>query len=270
MHALLPAIVREGELPSAVALNSLPFTIARGIGPALGALIASTLGPAAAFGAAAVTHAVFALAMTRIVIRHIHRPTGRDRRIRAALHYLRADRPTVLLMLGVTALGIGVDPSVTLTPSLARDLGGGAGLVGVLASAFGVGAGGAYLVLRRWRERFGLASTAVTGLCVFAAATVLLALSTIPELSVTAFVLCGTGMTFALTSQTTLIQQRVPENLRGRVMAIWSVAYLGSRPLAAAYNGAVADAVSVTAALLSVAIVLAVGAWFVRLSRVQP
>lgn len=270
MHALLPAIVRDDELPSAVALNSLPFTLARAMGPALGALIASTVGPASAFAFAAVSHAVFALAMARIVIRRIDRPQGRDGRIRAAVHYLREDRPTVLLLLGVTALGIGADPSVTLTPPLARELGGGTTLVGVLASAFGVGAGAAYLVLRRWRDRFGLGSTAVAGLSTFSVGTLLLAASTTAELSAASFILCGLGMTFALTSQTTLIQQRVPEDLRGRVMAIWSVAYLGSRPLAAAFNGAVADAISVSAALVCVAVVLAVGAWLVRPSRVEP
>lgn len=76
-------------------------------------------------------------------------------------------------------------------------------------------------------------------------------------------------MTFALTSLTTLLQQQVPEELRGRVMTLWSVAFLGSRPLTAGVTGAVADATSVTVALLLVVAVLVAGAVAARPSRTR-
>jgi hypothetical protein len=76
-------------------------------------------------------------------------------------------------------------------------------------------------------------------------------------------------MSFALTSMTTLVQQQVPEELRGRVMALWSVAFLGSRPLTAGITGAVADATSVVIALMLVVAVLLAGAVVSRPARTR-
>jgi sugar phosphate permease len=77
-------------------------------------------------------------------------------------------------------------------------------------------------------------------------------------------------MTTSLTAFSTLIQQVLPEGLRGRVMALWSMAFLGSRPLAAAINGAIADATTVRTAHLVVAVVVALFAVWVRPSRLSP
>jgi predicted MFS family arabinose efflux permease len=78
----------------------------------------------------------------------------------------------------------------------------------------------------------------------------------------------GMGMLTAVTSLTTQIQQRIPEELRGRVMALWSVCFIGSRPLAAAVNGSVADAWAPEAALVIVAVLLLAAALLTRPSRV--
>ena len=71
-------------------------------------------------------------------------------------------------------------------------------------------------------------------------------------------------MMLALTSLTTQIQNRVPDGVRGRVMALWSVAFLGSRPFAAAVDGAVAEWLSVEAALIVVSLATLAAAWFCR------
>ena len=76
-------------------------------------------------------------------------------------------------------------------------------------------------------------------------------------------------MTTAITSLSAQLQQRLPDELRGRIMALWSMAYLGSRPLAAALDGAVADAVSVSAALLLVVSLLLGAAWLCSPGRLR-
>lgn len=268
MNALIPALVRPNELAAAVAVNSIPFTVARAAGPALGALIATTLGPAWAFGIAAGTNLLFALLLLPLPIRsHAAGPRSGDRRVRAGVQYLRHDRGIVLLLLGVGAIGIGADPVITLTPSLSAGFGAGATLVGLFASSFGVGAGLAFVVLSRLRLRFGLEVVALQGLTLLATGTALAGVAPLPAIAVVGFVIGGSGMTMSLTSLSTLLQSRLPDALRGRVMALWSVAFLGSRPIAAAVNGAVADATAPVFAFLVVAAVVGVVAVLVRPSR---
>jgi MFS family permease len=268
MNALVPSLVRPSELASAIAVNSIPFTIARAAGPAIGAVLATRLGPAVAFALAGSTNLLFALLLLRLRIRGRAVGAGDgDRRVRAGLHHLRRDRGIVLLLVGVAAIGVGADPVITLTPSLAAGLGADATLVGVFASTFGIGAGLAFVVLGRLRLRLGLERLAVAGLVLLASGIAVAGVAPVVGLAVGGFVVAGSGMTLALTSLSTQLQARLPDALRGRVMALWSVAFLGSRPLAAAANGAVADAASPAVAMLLVGVVVAAAASVVRPGR---
>jgi MFS family permease len=268
MHALVPSLVPRAELPVAIAMNSVPFTLARAAGPALGALLVAGVGPAVAFGLAAAGNAGFAIALTLIDIRQREALPARDPSVRGGLRHVRMDPALILLLLGAAAVGIGTDPVITLTPSIAAELGGGERLVGALASAFGVGAGVAFVTLTAIRNRVGLPRLGVGGLLQLAVGFGALALSTSAPAAIVALVVAGAGMTFALTSLTTQVQQRVPDDVRGRVMALWSIAFLGTRPLAAAINGTVADATSVSVALTLVAAMLLAAAWATLPSRV--
>jgi MFS family permease len=271
MHALLPTLVRPGELAAAIALNSVPFTVARAGGPALGALVAASAGPEFAFAIAAAANLAFALVMLWLPIggRPVQEP-GADRSVRAGLRHLKVDPTLVLLLVGVGAIGIGADPAITLTPPLSDGFGRGSELVGVFASSFGVGAGLAFVVLSPARRWLGLPLLGTVGLALLATGMLALIVTPVAWLAVLAFGVGGTGMTFSLTSLSTQMQERLPDGLRGRVMALWSVAFLGSRPFAAAINGAIADAWSVDAALVVVAAVLLLAAWLCRPTRLAP
>ncbi|MFP4310443.1 MAG: MFS transporter [Nitriliruptoraceae bacterium] len=268
MNALVPSLVRPEELATAIAVNSVPFTVARAAGPALGAVLATSLGPASAFALAGASNLLFALLLVRLPIQGRSHTAGHgDRRVRAGLAYLRKDRAIVLLLVGVASIGLGADPVITLTPSLAASLGGEARLVGVFASTFGVGAGLAFVVLTRLRVRFGLERLAVAGLLLLASGMVLAGLAPVLAGAVGGFLVAGSGMTLALTSLSTQLQARLPDELRGRVMALWSVAFLGSRPLAAAANGALADLTSPAVAMLGVGVLVALTATVIRPAR---
>jgi MFS family permease len=271
MHAMLPTLVRPNELAAAVALNSVPFTVARAGGPAVGALVAAYAGPAVAFAIAAVANLAFAVVMASLPIRGrtVQDPSA-DGSVRAGLRHLRVDPTLVLLLTGVAAVGVGADPAITLTPSLSAGLGRGSQLVGVLASSFGLGAGIALVGLTLMRRWLGLRRLGALGLTVLATGMLALMSASGVGLAILAFGVAGVGFTFALTSLSTQIQERLPDALRGRVMALWSLAFLGSRPFAAAVNGTIADTWSVEAALLTVAIVLLVAAWLCRPSRLAP
>jgi MFS family permease len=271
MHALLPTLVRPGELASAIALNSVPFTVARAGGPAIGAAIAVAAGPQVAFAIAAGTNLLFAAVLLWLPIGgRPHQEPGADRSVRAGLRHVRRDPTLLWLLVGVGAIGVGADPAITLTPPLSDGLGRGSELVGVFASSFGVGAGVAFLVLGLLRRRLGLPRLGTLGLGLMATGMAALTVAPSAATAIGAFGIGGAGMTLALTSLSTQMQERLPDGIRGRVMALWSVAFLGSRPFAAAVNGAVADTVGVDAALLVVVGVLAVAAWVARPARLAP
>jgi len=93
------------------------------------------------------------------------------------------------------------------------------------------------------------------------------ALSWTAAIACVAFTLSGIGMNLALTSLTVQIQDRSPDALRGRIMALWFVGFLGARPFAAALNGFLADAVSVSVALTATAAIVTTAAYLSRPQR---
>ena len=249
MQSIVPALVRSDELESAMALNTLPMTVARVAGPVLGAYIAAHHSPAIAFAIAAVTHAVF---MVMIVAARIPRPTqptsDGDYSVRAALRYIRSDRPLVLLIVGVSAVALGAEPSMTLAPPLSSSLIGDQGLVGWLVASFGCGAGIGFVLHSMLKSR--TENLPSMGLGLMAAGLLGSAVTPLWAVAIGAFAVAGVGFTYAMTSISTLIQRRAPDALRGRILAIWLVGFIGMRPVAAALEGFLADAFSLVTAFV--------------------
>lgn len=137
MQSIVPNLIRNGELPTAMALNSIPMTVGRILGPAAGAYFAAHVGPAPAFAVSTVLHLIFALFL--LAVRFPAPPTRQadtDYRVRVAVRYVLRDRPLLLALVAVTTVGIVSDPSITLAPSVADALGGGASMVGTLSASF--------------------------------------------------------------------------------------------------------------------------------------
>lgn len=245
MQALVPSLVEPSDLAPAVALNSVTFNVARAVGPALAGVSLLAFGPAVTFGVNAVTYVPLLVALLVIRPRVVFRNGQTDRSIRAGLRYLRQDPSAAVLLLGTAALGLTTDPVNTLTPGMAKLLGGNEGLVSLFVAAFGIGAAVATTQVSRLRRRFEQPVLAVAGLVVLSAGIATFGVAPVPVAGMAALAIAGSGFLIATTALTTLLQQRVPEDLRGRVMALWGVAFLGSRPLAAALDGAVADMLGV-------------------------
>lgn len=117
-------------------------------------------------------------------------------------------------------------------------------MVGLLVSAFGAGAVATAMVVGRLRRRWSQRALGIAGLTGLSLGMLTLSASQSPAAALAALALAGIGFLLAITALTTRLQQRVPEELRGRVMALWSLAFLGSRPLAALLDGALADLLS--------------------------
>jgi len=253
MQALVPALVPPADLERAVALNSVTFNLARAVGPALAGVVLVTAGPAVAFAVNAATYVPLLVVLMIIRPRPVERRADADRSLGAGWRHVRSHRDLGLLLAAVAGLGIAADPVNTLTPGMAAELGGGEGLVAAFVAAFGSGAAVMAFAGGRLRSRLGLVRGSATGLAVLAAGMVAFAASPAAVWAVAALAAAGAGFLMATTSLTTLLQQRVPEDLRGRIMALWGVAFLGSRPIAATFDGTIADLAGVRAGVVAAA-----------------
>jgi MFS family permease len=268
MQSIVPTLIRDGELSTAMALNSIPMTIGRIVGPAAGAYLAAHLGSAAGFAVSTALHLVFAIFL--IVVRFPSPPerrSGIDYRVRAAVKYVWQDRPLLLALVAVTTVGIASDPSITLAPSMADELGGGTRLVGMLSTTFGIGAAVGMAVLALMQGRMASARVSSIGLSGLAAGCAVLGFATVPTVALAGFALAGLGFGWAMTGLSTVVQERAPQELRGRIMALWLVGFVGSRPIAAALLGGTADLVNVQAAFAVAAALSAVVALLCRPSN---
>jgi MFS family permease len=243
LNALVPALVEDRDLESGVALTSLTFNVGRAFGPASSGVFLATVGAEAAFVANAVSFLALIAALLVITPRPRAPRTGGDRSMRAGFRYVRGDRTTLLLLVGVGATGFAVDPMITLAPPLAEALGGGDTLVAMLVTAFGVAAVPSALVSGRLQRAAGSLRVAGAGALVSASGLFVAAVAPTPPLAILGFAITGVGFVLAVTGFTTTLQRRVPDELRGRVMALWSVSYLGNRPIAAMIDGTAADLV---------------------------
>ncbi|BBX19596.1 MFS transporter [Mycolicibacterium duvalii] len=263
MQSIVPNLIRGGELPTAMALNSMPMTVGRVVGPATGAYLAAHLGPASAFAVSAALHLVFALVL--ITVRFPAPPqrrAGADYRVRVAVRYVFRDRPLLLALIAVTTIGVASDSSITLAPSLADRLGGGATLVGTLSAVFGVGAAVGMGALALLRGRIVSATVSSIGLVSLGVGCAVLAFNSTVAVAMVGLGVAGFGFGCAMTGLSTLVQERAPAELRGRIMALWLVGFLGSRPIAAAVLGGSADLLGVSAGFaLAAALTAAVALW---------
>lgn len=127
---------------------------------------------------------------------------------------------------------------------------------------FGVGAAVGMGILALLRGRIVSARVSSIGLIGLGAGCAVLAAASVPAVAVTGFALAGLGFGWAMTGLSTVVQERAPEELRGRIMALWLVGFLGSRPIAAVVLGGTADAVGVYAAFaVAAALCIAVALW---------
>ncbi|CAN5710092.1 MFS transporter [soil metagenome] len=278
IQAFVPSLVPRIDLPQAIALNSVTFNLARAIGPGLAGLLVAWVGAGPSFGVNALSFAAFALVLVwlgRSAV-PVARPappgdtTDANRSAWAAIALARSDRLVATVLLATVTVGFATDPVTTLAPALAARLSQPAWVVGAIGSAFGGGATLSAFWVARLRHAVGPRTQASVGLGALATGMAAAALaSTVPVL-LGAMAVAGAGFIQAVSQLNTTLQLHVEDVVRGRVMALWSVAFLGVRPIAAALDGLIADSVGVGAALALAALLATVGAVGLWLTRPSP
>lgn len=253
-------LVGPADLPNAIALNSAAFNATRIVGPGIAGAMIGSVGIAACFYANSVSY-LAVLAGLMMIRRPPFTPAPRTgttlESIREGLAYIRSDRLVRTLVWLIAGMSVTALPYVMLLPVFARDvLRVGAPGLGTMLAATGTGAlvAGVALASGRFpvpRGRLILGATT-------AFALVLVALSLSRSYPLTLVLLAAAGFTMILNnaSVNALLQSRVPDRLRGRVMSVYVFMFVGMTPLGSLQAGAVARWLGAPAALAAGAVAL--------------
>lgn len=245
-QSFIVEMVGKDDLMNAIALNSSMFNGARIVGPAIAGFLVSTIGEGWCFFANGVSYiAVIAgLIMMRTNTRNLTtaRRENALSEITEGFRYAISTTPVraLLLLLGLVSL-MGM-PYAVLMPIIADQiLHRGARGLGILMGAAGLGALIGALSLAMRKELRGLGRWIMIASLSFGISLILFALSRSFWLSVVLLIPVGFSMMVQMAASNTLIQTMTPDNLRGRVMAIYSMMFMGLAPFGSLLAGTLAN-----------------------------
>lgn len=273
-QAFIHDLVGRRDLQSAIALNSAQFNLSRILGPSLGGLVLGAVGLAGCFALNSLSFlaSIGALASVRVASRPAPAPLPMWQSLLEGFAYVR-QRPRVQALLTIAALvSILSMPYATLLPIVARDaLGLDAAGLGYLFAAGGTGAvaGALSLTIRRRFRHRGLYLMGCAGGA--GLATLVLGLAREPLVGAAALVGIGFSATSAVALTNTLLQELVHDEMRGRVLSMFGLAFMGTFPIGNLLAGVMAGAFSpsFTLAISGGALALAAIAIAVTMPRLR-
>ena len=234
-QSLVPALVPRRTLPNAVALNSIQFNLAQSVGPLIGGLVFTTLGLVACFG---INAASFLVVIVVLGLLQVSPPDPAGRRpvleeLKGGLAYVGGGGALLsltVLAIATTSLGL---PLRAFLPVFAGD----PATLSHMMTSLGIGAVAGALVVA-WLgsfERMGL--TLLRVLTAFGGLVAAFALLPVSPLSYALLVLVGAALLVVFSLTASLVQLNVPDELRGRVMSIYLMAFRGGMPLGSLVSG---------------------------------
>jgi MFS family permease len=244
-QAFLSDMVGREDLMNAIALNSSMFNGARVIGPSIAGILVASIGEGWCFFANAVSY--IAVIAGLLMMRIEHKPRMAQlaspfEHIVEGFRFVRDTAPirAILILLGLVSI-VAMPYSVLMPIFAAKVLHGNARTLGVLMGATGIGALTGALILASRTNLQGLGRWIATSCGAFGVGLILFSLSRWYALSVLLLVPVGCAMMTQMASSNTLIQAMVPDRLRGRTMAVYSMVFMGVAPIGALISGALAD-----------------------------
>lgn len=247
-QAFLVQMVGRDDLMNAIALNSSMFNAARVVGPSIAGLLVAWKGEGWCFLINAVSYiaviaGLIAMKIERTV-REVHVGSPLEH-IAEGFRYARDTAPIRAILLLIALVSLVAAPYAVLMPIFAaRILHGNARTLGVLMGATGVGAVTGALMLAARSGVRGLGRWVAVACGGFGVSLILFAFSHWYAASVILLVPVGFFVMVQMASSNTLIQSMVPERLRGRIMSIYSMMFMGMMPLGALLAGWLAGRIS--------------------------
>ncbi|HET9593950.1 MAG TPA: MFS transporter [Anaeromyxobacteraceae bacterium] len=272
-QSLLGELAGE-DMPNALALNSTVVNGARVVGPALAGWMVAAVGEGVCFAinAASFAGTIWAVAVMRLPPQRRHEGSRRRHLLDGLAYAGRTAHVRALLAL-LAASSFFALPYATLMPVLAKDvLGGDARLLGTLQAAAGAGAlAGGISLMRRTQGLRGLGRRVAVGATLLGCGVAGVALSRSASLSCACLAVAGFGYLTQTAGTMTLLQGLAPEEMRGRVMGLFSTLFVGTTPFGALAGGVAAARVGVTTVLLAggAAVALASAAFHLALPSLR-
>jgi MFS family permease len=246
-QSLVPSLVEKRHLPNAIALNSIQFNLARIIGPLLAGVALATLGTVFCFTVNGLSFVavIISLLLLNIPPRDALPPQPMLQQLRGGLSYVRHEGPLfglTLVAFVTTFLGM---PLITLLPVFVQKVFHlGVGEYSQMMAFQGAGAVVGALIVA-WMGRFAkMGSTALVVQIGLGAVIVGFAFSRVPALSYLLLFVAGLGQIVVFSLANSLVQLVVPNEMRGRVMSIYMVAFRGGMPLGSLTAGYFANVFS--------------------------
>ncbi len=255
-QSLIPSLVGKQDLTNAIALNSIQFNVARMLGPLLAGAtlaalkrwgVADMTALAICFGLNALSFLAVILSLMSLHIKHM--PAARTANmlgeLKQGVDYVRK-QPSIraLMLLGAATTFFGI-PMLTLLPVFARDVfGSGVEGYSALLAFSGAGAVAGSMVVA-WLGRFPKmgVTTLLTQIC-FGVIIIVLASSRLLFLSYGLLFVSGLTLMIVMSCITSLVQLIAPNEMRGRVMSIYLVAFRGGMPIGSLVSGYIASLTS--------------------------
>jgi len=243
------------DLSNAIALNSTMVNASRIVGPSIGGVLIATAGEGWCFMIDAISYLAVIASLLAMHVSHeapLRPKTRMVDELRDGFRYVSSFLPVraALLVLALVAtMGM---PYMVLMPAVARTiLHGGPHTYGFLLTSAGLGAmiGALYLASRT--SVMGLERVMAVATCVFGAGLIAFAFSRTLWLSLIVLPIAGAGMMITMAATNTFIQTIVEDRLRGRVMAFYAMAFLGTAPIGSLLAGLAAAHFGVPATIFS-------------------
>jgi MFS family permease len=267
ISAFVPELVRHDQIAAAVAMDRSVFHGSRLIGPSLAGWMVSRWGAASAFFCNAVSFIALIIAIASIPPRKQGTKEEEEQRrsgILEGFRYVKSDRIMVLMIALIALTTILVFPVISvMLPLYVRNiLHLGADRMGLLMAISGTGslAGSlGFLTIAR-ENRFRLMTTNAVAV---AAALFCMSRSTSFFLTAAAmgFLAIGLSMNFALAN--TIVQERAPSPLRGRISAVFGLSFFGLMPIAGVVVPGLSDLIGMRLTLSIAAVIFGIGAFIV-------
>jgi MFS family permease len=270
-QSFLAEMVEKANLLNAIALNSAAFNGARIIGPVIAGMTIAHIGLPACFYLNALSFLAVIIALSMIKAKGEAKQSRESilKDISEGVRFIRKEsgvRRPILLVATFSLFGI---PFVTLLPIFAEEiLDVGVKGLGFLAGSAGAGAFISAIILAfrgDIKEKHRLMSVSAT---VFPVSLFVFSVSKNYYLSMTALLIVGLAVVNFLATANSSIQLKTPDNLRGRVMSVYTLVFLGMTPIGNSMMGTVADIIG-TANAVSLAAVVCFSASAIILTRMK-
>lgn len=262
-NALVPSLVTRDELPTAVALMAVTFSLARAIGPILGVVVVSSWGFSASFAINSLSYLAFVLTLLSLRPGITDRLVGARPRIAESFRLVKSEVVLTAAVICVGIASLSADPVNTLTPAFSTDIFKRPDtFTGFLVGAFGAGAVSAAFVVTRWQPSFKVLR--VTLLLMFAG-MLGFAMSSSQWTGLAALFVGGFGYLSSVTTATSILHLVLEDAHRGRVAALWSLSFKGVRPIGSLVDGFIASFMGLRMAAVVMAIPTLMGSIWIAL-----